>query len=442
MGALMLFALLAGTVELLGKAHALQPGECYTIYSCRPKNGVCSVPPATTIFPGFEEPVTTRPAITASCSRGTVASIAQPSRQPIRDCYNPNSDQSGPPRPTNEPTPPQFGRPQKPLREQRSCCDKYSTSYDPRACKEHPLYQPQCDHHHPAYSHEKCYTHDPKCPDYDARCDYNRPNYYPRECPHNLAYDENCDSFKKPVRKEECPDHPNAWIPPPEPTNALSPGSFQYQSPTASPTTPGSYSTTPTPTVSTVTISTTITSILTISTTIVSTHTTSSPCALEPPDAPSMPHRDPCEPRYIKDWMCGANQQPLQPAPQDSNCDTGYKNPIPEATDTCSDTDWNMACAHQFSDSFNVDGTQYIKKCDEAAFLTITEVSKKGEHKGPRECLEEKCNGRVDCLGVGWVQGVDVCHVYIRHPSGRPAITQPHKGHHLLYKKDLEALVA
>lgn len=147
--------------------------------------------------------------------------MVHPSRPHTCSCYTPTPEHPQPPRSSDEYTPPQPGGPQEPLRGLSPSCDDSSTIYDSRACNHHHLYQPQCDHHHPAYSYEKCCTHDSKCPDYDARCDYHGPDYDPRECPHNSAYNENCDSFKKPVRKEECPDHPNAWIPPLEPTNTL-----------------------------------------------------------------------------------------------------------------------------------------------------------------------------------------------------------------------------
>ncbi|TLD32600.1 hypothetical protein E2P81_ATG05576 [Venturia nashicola] len=415
-----LLALLTGTA--LARTHSLEPGECYTIYSCRPKNGICSIPSGTTTFTGFKEPVTTRPALTASCSRSTVSHTVYASRPHTCDCHRPTSDHVYQPRPTNDYTPPRPGRPQEPLREQSPNCDTFSTIYDPRACKEHPLYQRHCDHYHSDRSFEKCCTHDSKCPDYDARCDYHRPNYDPRECPYNSAYDDNCDSFKKPVRKEECPDHPNAWIPPSEPTN--------------------SFLTTRIPVASTITISTTITSILTISTTITSVPTSSSPCAPGQSNASRKPHPDPCDPNYVTACLCNVNQQPTRQEPHDNDCNSDYNIPTPDDTNACSDINWNMACANQCPDSYTFAGIEYIKKCDIATFLTMPEVSKKGEYSGPKECLEKKCNDRADCLGVEWEQGIDICHVHIRHPSGRPAITQPRIGHHLFYKKELEGLVA
>ncbi|KXH56599.1 hypothetical protein CSAL01_03433 [Colletotrichum salicis] len=117
----------------------------------------------------------------------------------------------------------------------------------------------------------------------------------------------------------------------------------------------------------------------------------------------------------------GQGQNNQQESPQQAECRT---------------MSWQGMCGgRKCADKFSVEGVEYARQCGVATLNTRQKPVATTVYHTPWDCLKAECNGVSSCMGIGWTDAFNLCHVHL-HANTAGKILRPHPQHHALFKVD------
>ncbi|KAK1496727.1 hypothetical protein CCUS01_13306 [Colletotrichum cuscutae] len=117
----------------------------------------------------------------------------------------------------------------------------------------------------------------------------------------------------------------------------------------------------------------------------------------------------------------GQGQSNQQGSPQEAECKT---------------TSWQAMCgSRQRADRFSIEGVEYERRCGVATTNTRQKVISTAVYRTPWDCLKSECNGVSNCMGIGWTNAFNLCHVHL-HANTLGKVLKPVGSHHALFKVD------
>ncbi|KAK1542167.1 hypothetical protein CPAR01_05554 [Colletotrichum paranaense] len=117
----------------------------------------------------------------------------------------------------------------------------------------------------------------------------------------------------------------------------------------------------------------------------------------------------------------GQGQSNQQGSPQEAECKT---------------TSWQAMCgSRQCADRFSIEGVEYERRCGVATTNTRQKVISTAVYRTPWDCLKSECNGVSNCMGIGWTNAFNLCHVHL-HANTVGKVLKPVGSHHALFKVD------
>ncbi|KAI3554459.1 hypothetical protein CABS01_02188 [Colletotrichum abscissum] len=102
----------------------------------------------------------------------------------------------------------------------------------------------------------------------------------------------------------------------------------------------------------------------------------------------------------------------------------------------CKTTSWQAMCgSRQCADRFSIEGVEYERRCGVATTNTRQKVISTAVYRTPWDCLKSECNGVPNCMGIGWTNAFNLCHVHL-HANTVGKVLKPVGSHHALFKVD------